>query len=119
MSHICENGTMLEAEGPADLEVASVSWAKLESCLDSNADYLFTAAHYPAYSGCKHGSVMSNTQLPVLLKKYNAHGHLAGHDHCMQHIEREGRVHVVAGAGSDGWYDYKSISGAKWYMSSN
>lgn len=119
LSHIFENGTEVTADGPTDLEAASVSWAKIESCLDSNADYLFTAAHYPAYSGCKHGSVMSGTQLPSLLSKYNAHGHLAGHDHCMQHIEREGIAHVVAGAGSDGWYSYSSISGAKWYMSSN
>jgi len=107
------------ATGPADLQVAAVSWAKLESCLDSDADYLFTAAHYPAYSGCKHGSVMSKTELPGLLKKYNAHGHLAGHDHCMQHIERDGIAHVVAGAGSDGWYGYSSISGAKWHISSD
>jgi len=62
---------------------------------------------------------MANSQLPGLLKKYKAHGHLAGHDHCMQHIERDGILHVVAGAGSDGWYSYKSISGAQWYISSN
>jgi len=119
LSHMFDNGTMLVAEGPTDLQAASVSWSKLESCLNSDADYLFTAAHYPAYSGCQHGSVMANTQLPDLLTKYNAHGHLAGHDHCMQHIERDGQFHVVAGAGSDGWYSYKSISGAQWYMSSN
>jgi len=119
LSHMFDNGTMLVPDGPADLQAASISWSKLESCLDSDADYLFSAAHYPAYSGCQHGSVMSGTQLPGLLKKYNAHGHLAGHDHCMQHIEMDGQLHVVAGAGSDGWYSYKSISGVKWYMSSN
>lgn len=119
LSHMYDNGTMVVPDGPADLQAASISWSKLESCLNCDADYLFTAAHYPAYSGCAHGSVMAKTQLPDLLKKYNVHGHLAGHDHCMQHIEKDGCLHVVAGAGSDGWYSYKSISGGKWQISSD
>lgn len=61
---------------------------------------------------------MANTELPGLLKQYNAQGHFAGHDHCMQHIERDDHFHALAGAGSDGWYKYSSISGAKWYMDS-
>jgi len=118
LSHMYDNGTIVVPDGPADLQVASVSWSKLESCLDSDADYLFSAAHYPTYSGCQHGSVMSGTKLPGLLKTYNAHGHLAGHDHCMEHVEKNGQFHVVAGAGSDGWYKYSSISGEKWQISS-
>jgi len=119
LSHMYDNGTIVVPDGPADLQAASVSWSKLESCLNCDADYLFSAAHYPTYSGCQHGSVMSKTDLPGLLNKYNAHGHLAGHDHCMEHIEKNGQFHVVAGAGSDGWYSYSSISGEKWHISSN
>jgi len=118
-SEMLANGTLRVANGPEDLQAAAVSWGKLESCLNSDADYLFTVAHYPAYSGCSHGSVLANSQLPGLLTKYNAHGHFAGHDHCLEHIEKSSQFHVVVGAGSDGWYSYKSISGAKWYMSSN
>merc|ERR1712048_960818 len=116
VSEMLDNGTLRVANGPEDLQAASISWSKLESCLDSDADYLFTVAHYPAYSGCQHGSVMANTALPGLLSKYNFHGHIAGHDHCLQHIEKNGQFHVQVGAGSRSWYSYNSINGAKFHM---
>jgi len=119
MSHRFENGTLQVAEGPADLEVASVSWAKLESCMDSKADYLFTAAHYPVWSGCEHGSVMKGTKLPDLIRHYGAQGHFAGHDHCLEHIEHDGILQIVAGAASYGWSKFGSQNGEVWHLGSD
>lgn len=47
---------------------------------------------------------MEFTRLPELLRKYRANGHLAGHDHCLQHFEEDGLHFVGSGAGSEGFY---------------
>lgn len=115
MSHMFDNGTKLVPTGPKNLQHANVAWDALETCLNNDADYLFTVAHYPTYSGSSHGSVMESTKLPGLLKKYSVSGHLAGHDHSMQHIERDGQFHVVSGAGRAADYGYSKIDGCKYH----
>jgi len=117
MSHMLDNGTKIVPEGPRNLQTAAINWKALETCLDSDAEYLFTVAHYPAFSGSSHGSVMESTKLPSLLSKYRATGHLAGHDHTLQHIDRDGQLHVVSGAGNAADYGYSKISGCKYHMS--
>lgn len=119
LSHMLDNGTKLVPQGPKNLQAAAVAWDALETCLSSDADYLFTVAHYPAYSGSSHGSVMESTKLPSLLSKYHASGHLAGHDHSLQHIEMDGQLHVVSGAGRAADYGYSKISGCKYHMANS
>jgi hypothetical protein len=110
-----ENDAQIETP-PASYATASANWAWIESKLsESNADFLFTASHYPIHSGCSHGSVMRGTQHDDFMETYKVNGHLAGHDHCMMHIEENGQQHVVSGAGAANWYSWsKSVSsGAK------
>lgn len=45
-----------------------------------------------------------------MLEKYNATGHLAGHDHCLEHIdEGRGPMYVVVGAGDECCYHNKKV----------
>ena len=40
-----------------------------------------------------------------MLEKYNATGHISGHDHCLEHMdEGKGPVYVLAGAGDNCCY---------------
>lgn len=108
LSYVDENDTVIRPIGPENVSKAHAIWDWVEMSLaESDADYLFTAAHYPVYSGCRHGNAMLSTPLPGLMEKYNVQAHLAGHDHCMQHIvDSSGRAHVQTGAGSDNWYTW-------------
>jgi hypothetical protein len=111
MSYMHDNGTVFRA-GPTNLEAsqAILDWVE-QSLAESDADFLFTAAHYPVYSGCSHGNVMLSTTLPDLMEKYDVRAHLAGHDHCMQHIVAGTRMHVQTGAGADNWYKFSKADG--------
>merc|ERR1711957_1081209 len=109
MSHMLDNGTKIVPEGPRNLQTAAINWKALETCLDSDAEYLFTVAHYPAFSGSSHGSVMESTKLPSLLSKYRATGHLAGHDHTLQHIDRDGQCLQVQEVLLIRWHDGKRM----------
>lgn len=114
-SYIDKNDEVIAPTGPSNYGAAKANWDWIEKSLkESDADYLFTAGHYPVHSGCRHGSVLKNSDLPGLLSKYGANGHFAGHDHCLIHIEEGNQAHVLSGAGSDNWYTYKAslVSGA-------
>lgn len=122
-----QNETSLEfvkATGPKHAQLAADQWSWIESSLAaSKADYLFTACHYPVWSGCSHGPTDELvSKLKPMLKKYGVTAHLAGHDHCLQHIEEDGIYYINSGAGSLGWYDLVSKSklgpdvDLKWYM---
>lgn len=110
-----------EAKEPGEAE-RILAW--IESALaNSTADYIFTACHYPVWSGCEHGPTPVLVQkLRPLLKKYRVTAHLAGHDHCLQHIEEDGIHFINSGAGSKGFYSLKNAhrlgNNAKldWYM---
>jgi acid phosphatase/tartrate-resistant acid phosphatase type 5 len=43
-----------------------------------------------------------------MLEKYNATGHISGHDHCLEHVdEGRGPVYAVVGAGDECCYHNK------------
>lgn len=97
--------------GPEDALAASAQWAFIEDALaNSTADYLFTAGHYPVWSGCQHGPTLELvTKLRPMLEKYNASGHFSGHDHCLEHVdEGRGPVYAVVGAGDECCYHNKN-----------
>lgn len=57
--------------------------------------------HRPLYSSGPHGNTTAISQYinPLLaLPGYNADLYVGGHDHHMELIERDGRIHVVSGA---------------------
>lgn len=99
---------------PKLASTAAANWNWLEQSLkEFNGDYLFTAAHYPVHSGCSHGSVLKGTKLDDFMEQYNVNGHLAGHDHCLEHITENGQQHVLSGAGSDNWYSWSEKVSSK------
>lgn len=106
-----ENDIFVPAAGPEDHTAAEDQWSWLEEQLaQSKADYLFVAAHYPVWSVCSHGPTGSLvSRLDPMLMKYNVTAYLAGHDHCLMHIEQQGVQHVLSGAGAKAWYDASNI----------
>eukprot|EP00730_Choanoeca_flexa_P012571 TRINITY_DN4400_c0_g1_i1.p1 TRINITY_DN4400_c0_g1~~TRINITY_DN4400_c0_g1_i1.p1 ORF type:complete len:334 (+),score=89.66 TRINITY_DN4400_c0_g1_i1:60-1061(+) len=93
--------------GPADVAAAESQWKFIETSLaNSKADYVFTAGHYPVWSGCSHGPTdILVAVLKPMLEKYNASGHISGHDHCLEHMdEGKGPVYALAGAGDNCCY---------------
>lgn len=102
---------------------AAAQWDWIESKLAaSTADYLIVAGHYPIYSVCEHGNTENLYEnLYPSLKKYGAH-YLAGHDHCMEHVDDgSGVQHILSGMGHECCYASSKKQGvpegaAKWYM---
>jgi hypothetical protein len=78
---------------------AQLQW--LASALDSSrAAWKVVYGHHPVYSAGQHGDSAQKIRdlLPVV--KDRADVYIAGHDHDMQHLRPEGRVHFfVAGSG--------------------
>lgn len=117
-------GEFVAAPGPSDPEVALGQLKWIEDTLKaSTADYLFTAAHYPVWSACSHGPTDTLVrQLRPLLSKYQVTAHLAGHDHCLEHVEDGSVYHILSGAGSKAWYPLDKVGKLeagvelKWHM---
>jgi acid phosphatase len=67
----------------------------------SKSCWKIVVGHYPIYSGGIHGDTVELQQslLPILVD-HGVHMYLSGHDHCMQHIHRNGIHFIVAGSGS-------------------
>eukprot|EP00747_Dinoflagellata_sp_TGD_P167424 gnl/TRDRNA2_/TRDRNA2_191834_c0_seq1.p1 gnl/TRDRNA2_/TRDRNA2_191834_c0~~gnl/TRDRNA2_/TRDRNA2_191834_c0_seq1.p1 ORF type:complete len:343 (+),score=50.90 gnl/TRDRNA2_/TRDRNA2_191834_c0_seq1:86-1114(+) len=100
-----------------------VRWVKDELQRSAAHDYLFTVSHYPIISSCSHGVTPAFVQklLPAV-KDAKVTAHIAGHDHCLEHLEHEGLVHVVNGAGADPWYAFDKPNDApkgssRWHLS--
>ncbi|EDQ92344.1 uncharacterized protein MONBRDRAFT_30765 [Monosiga brevicollis MX1] len=94
--------------GPIDADWAETQWSWIQASLrDSTADYLFTAGHYPVWSGCSHGPTdILVDRLKPMLEQYGATGHLSGHDHCLEYIDEGlGPVYPLSGAGDNCCYD--------------
>ena len=69
----------------------------------SNAKWKIVAGHHPVYSGGEHGNTDELIEkLRTLLEKYGVDMYLAGHDHDIQYLKKEGGSvnYFVSGAGS-------------------
>jgi len=79
-----------------------LSW--IDSVLsNSNAKWKIVAGHHPVYTGGEHGNSKDLIEkLEPLLEKYKVDMYLAGHDHDMQYLKKEGSSvnYFVSGAGS-------------------
>lgn len=78
---------------------ATLSWIE-DALIESDADYLLVAGHYPIYSACTHGNTDSLIQhLDPMLRKYGVTAYLSGHDHCQSHFQYDGMDYIVTGTG--------------------
>jgi acid phosphatase len=70
---------------------------------NSTAKWKIVVGHHPVYTGGEHGNSKDLIEkLEPLLEKYNVDMYLAGHDHDMQYLKKEGSTvnYFVSGAGS-------------------
>jgi tartrate-resistant acid phosphatase type 5 len=79
-----------------------IKW--LDSVLaESNAKWKIVAGHHPIYSGGEHGNSADLAEkLEPVLEKNRVDMYMAGHDHDMQYLKKEGGTvnYFVAGSGS-------------------
>jgi tartrate-resistant acid phosphatase type 5 len=84
-----------------------LAWLEAELQKPLNTPYLAVMAHHPVYSDGPHGDhpVLIKDWDP-LLREYNVHLYIAGHDHDMQHLEFEGHPtsFLLSGGGGAGLY---------------
>jgi tartrate-resistant acid phosphatase type 5 len=69
----------------------------------SNAKWKIVAGHHPVYSGGEHGNTTDLIEkLEPILEKYSVDMYLAGHDHDIQYLKKDGSTinYFVSGAGS-------------------
>lgn len=79
-----------------------LAWLERELA-NSRAPWKLVFGHHPIFSG---GSSHGNTpemiaQVEPILKRYGVQAYVAGHDHDMQYIERDGLHLIQTGAGSE------------------
>lgn len=109
------NGTFVPAPGPADVAAAGaqIEWLKagLAAARAEGAPYIFVAGHYPIYSACSHGpTAVLVSQLKPILLQYGVTAYLAGHDHCLNHIDDSTGIPMwLIGAGKDCCYDLDHV----------
>jgi tartrate-resistant acid phosphatase type 5 len=87
-----------------------LTWFEAELAAPRKAPFLVVLGHHPIFSNGKHGDTPELVRdWEPLLRKYNAHLYLAGHDHDLQHIEFEHHPtsFVASGAGGADLYDIK------------
>jgi len=106
---------------------ANSQWTWIEDQLkNSKSNYILVGGHYPVYSVCEHGPTATLiTNLKPLLEKYNAH-YMAGHDHCMEHIQETGSKvnYYVVGMGEECCYKNSNLAkvptgSVQWYVAAN
>ncbi|MDE8654046.1 purple acid phosphatase family protein [Novosphingobium album (ex Liu et al. 2023)] len=77
-------------------------YAWLDAALGrSRAGWKLVFGHHPIFSGGQHGDSedLVRNLLPIL-KRHGVQAYVCGHDHDMQHIEREGIHFIATGCGS-------------------
>jgi hypothetical protein len=69
----------------------------------STAKWKFVVGHHHIYSGGKRKGEQKELvqHIVPLLKKYNVTAYLNGHEHDLQHIQRDGMHFITSGAGSE------------------
>jgi hypothetical protein len=99
--------------GPTDLgakftltreqHAQQIAWLTAELAKPRTAPFLVVMGHHPIFSNGHHGDTATLVRdWEPLLRKYNAHLYLAGHDHDMQHLEFEGHPTSFALSGGGG-----------------
>ena len=84
---------------------------------DPRIKWKIVVGHHPMYTGSirteDYDVQAVRHSLDALLNKYNVDAYLAGHDHSLQHIKREGSLHyIISGAASERTFT-KLINGSK------
>ncbi|MDX3899356.1 MAG: tartrate-resistant acid phosphatase type 5 family protein [Sphingobium sp.] len=80
----------------------AAQYAWLDEALGkSNAPWKLVFGHHPIFSGGRHGDSKDLVRdlLPIL-KRHDVKVYACGHDHDMQHIERDGIHFIATGCGS-------------------
>ena len=78
---------------------AQLAW--LEATLAaSTAAVKVVVGHHAIYSGGKHGNTAELQPLVPIMRRHGVVAYLCGHDHHMEHVERDGMHFFVSGAGS-------------------
>jgi len=77
-------------------------WLELE-LKKSTAKWKFIVGHHHIYSGGKRKGEQKElvSTIVPLMKKYNVSAYFNGHEHDLQHIERDGLHFITSGAGSE------------------
>ncbi len=79
---------------------AQMTWFR-EALKASRANWKIVVGHHPIYSGGHHGSSsLLASRLEPLFKAHGVNAYLCGHDHVLQHIQRDGVAHICTGAGA-------------------
>lgn len=79
-----------------------INWLKA-SLKASRARWKIVVGHHPIHSGGHHGDTQSlASAIKPLLAAHGVQAYLAGHDHAMQYIQRDGVAHICTGSGSSG-----------------
>lgn len=77
----------------------------------STAPWKLVFGHHPVFSGGQHGDTKELVKdLNPILKRHGVQLYVYGHDHDLQHIEREGITHVGTGAGAS-TREVKAVNG--------
>lgn len=81
----------------------------------STADWKLVFGHHAVLSGGFHKSdKVLDAWLTPLLTKYGAHAYVAGHDHDMQHLKRDGLDHVGTGGGGGDSRSVRKLTQTQW-----
>jgi len=98
-----------DAESYARADI-TLEWIE-NALMESDADYLLVAGHYPIYSACSHGgSEILQSTLDPLLRKYGVTAYLSGHEHCQFHFSYKGMDYILSGTGHDCCYASDKIN---------
>jgi acid phosphatase len=81
---------------------AQLAWLET-ALLQSKSAWKFVVGHHPVFSGgSKHGDTRELVDVfPGLFKRTGVQAYFCGHEHDLQHIERDGIAYIVSGAGSE------------------
>ncbi|CAN5241320.1 metallophosphoesterase [soil metagenome] len=102
---------VLGQDGKAQLAWLQAALAK------STAPWKLVFGHHPVFSGGEHGDTSDLVRdLKPLLDRYGVQAYVNGHDHDLQHIDRDGIAYVCTGAGAS-VRTVKSVTGTRFARS--
>lgn len=96
-----EEATFLPSQVGAHNQEEQLNWLR-GALTSSKADWKLIFGHHCIYSGGDHGGYSQiEDWLNPLLTSGAANAYVCGHDHDLQHIQRDGIHYIVSGAGGD------------------